>query len=146
MTRLLILAAIAVSWSMPAAAEDARDAAAVIAVDDAWLQAEIKGDDGWLRDHLLPEYRSIGADGKVTTREQIVEHAHARGAQPGMAEKVAAWRAAHPSTPAVTVVGNTAILTWILTKEGKPVSSSDIFVYRDGQWRAIYSQHSTASS
>jgi hypothetical protein len=42
--------------------------------------------------------------------------------------------------------GDVAILTFVLDKGAapKPVMSCDIFVYRDGHWRALYSQHTEA--
>ena len=42
--------------------------------------------------------------------------------------------------------GDTAILTFYLKPLGaeKGIMSSDIFVYRDGGWHALYSQHTNA--
>jgi hypothetical protein len=44
------------------------------------------------------------------------------------------------------IQGDTAILTFHLKPAGpyKGIMSSDIFVYRDGAWHAIYSQHTDA--
>ena len=63
-----------------------------------------------------------------------------------MAAKVVAWKAAHPLRGDVKIVGDTAVLTWVSTKpsSGEPISSCDIFVYRDGHWHGVYSQHSSA--
>lgn len=142
---LLILAAAA-----PAIASEPKTAAAVIAADDAWLHAEVSGDGDFLDRLLLPEYVSIGSDGKVTGKAKIVANARARtdDAKEKLAAVIYAWKAAHPTRADVTIIGDTAILTWVLAKPGdaEPVSSCDIFVYRDGQWHAIYSQHSTAST
>lgn len=133
-----------------AGAPDEKTAAAVIAEDKAWGDASVKGDGdfvGWL---LLPEYRSINADGKVVTREQIVTSARKKGADVAGLQKreqdYAAWRASHPLLGDVRIFGDTAILNWTKASADatKPVSSCDIFVYRDGHWHAIYSQHSTA--
>jgi len=46
----------------------------------------------------------------------------------------------------VKITGDTAILTFALDKTAtpKPVMSCDVFVYRDGRWRALYSQHTEA--
>lgn len=53
---------------------------------------------------------------------------------------------AHPSMPVVQMNGDVAILTFILQRglDPEPVMSCDIFVYRGGRWRALYSQHSEA--
>ena len=128
------------------AAPEPHDAAGVVAADDAWLQAEIKGDGDFLDRLLIDGYRSVGNDGKVTDKAAIVGKARARGNSPDMAARVAKWRAEHPSRTAVTIAGDTAILTWISTKPGAgdPVSSCDIFVYEGGHWRALYSQHTAA--
>lgn len=129
------------------AADEPRSAAAVIAADDQWLQAEIRGDADFLDALLLPGYRSIGAKGEISDKRHLVDGARRRGASPAMAETVRAWKAAHPTHADVQIIGDTAVLTWVLDKSdgSAPVSSCDIFVYRDGRWRAIYSQHSLAS-
>lgn len=123
--------------------------AAVIAADEAWLRAEVGGDAEFLSALLLPGYVSIGADGKVTTKAEIVAKARARNsdASAKLAAAAADWKALHPTKPEVLISGDTAILKWALVG-AKPglVSSSDMFVYRRGRWRAIYSQHSTAAN
>jgi hypothetical protein len=132
----------------PAALSAPHSAASVIALDDAWLQAEIRGDGDYLEKVLMSGYRSIGADGKVTSKAEIVDHARARGNSPDMAARVAKWKVEHPTRAAVTITGDTAILTWISSKPGASaaVSSCDIFVYTDGHWRALYSQRSAAAT
>lgn len=135
-----------------ASAAEPKTAAAVLAADDAWGAAEVRGDVDFIDHLLLPEYRSIGPTGKVTTKATIVEHTRKRACSADEQAKaqaaVAAWKAAHPSRADVVLVGDTAVLTWILLKPGsdEPISSSDIFLYRDGHWRAIYSQHTSAST
>ena len=121
-------------------------AEAVIAADEHWEQAEVDGDSKFIDDLLLDGYRSIGSAGKVTTKAQIVNGAKERGQSPEYAKRVADWKAKHPSVANVIIFGDTAVLTWTPTDAGSapPVNSSDIFVYRDGAWHAIYSQHSTA--
>lgn len=129
-------------------AAEARTPAAVRAADDAWGAAEVRGDAAFVERLLLPDYRSIGPAGLVTTKETIVEHTRARGASAAMAAEVAAWKATHPTRADVVIVGDTAVLTWVSTRPeaGEPVSSCDVFVYHDGRWRALYSQHSGASA
>jgi hypothetical protein len=131
---------------LAAAAPEPHDAAGVVAADDAWLQAEIRGDGDFLDRLLMDGYRSVGNDGKVSSKSDIVGKARARGNSPYMAARVAQWKAAHPTRPTVEIAGDTAILTWISTKPGagEPVSSCDIFVYQGDHWRALYSQHTAA--
>jgi hypothetical protein len=119
---------------------------AVIAADESWQQAEEDGDSQFIEQLLLDGYRSVGSGGKTTTKSQIVEGAKKRGKSAEFAKMVADWKAKHPSAAEVTIFGDTAVLTWVPTDAGPnpPVNSCDIFVYRDGAWHAIYSQHSTA--
>ena len=60
--------------------------------------------------------------------------------------EVEAWIKAHPSGKSVVIRGDTAILSFYDPKLGpqQGVRSSDIFVYEDGHWHALYSQHSAA--
>ena len=126
---------------------EARTASAVQAADDAWGAAEAQGKAAFVDQLLAPGYRSIGPDGKTTDKAAIVAHARAFGKSPERAAKVAAWKAAHPSRAVVTLFGDTAVLNWVSTKAGEEqrIYSCDIFVYRGGHWRAIYSQHTDDS-
>jgi len=129
---------------MPArAAPDARTAAAVLAVDNAWGDAEAEGNVAFVSQLLLPGYRSIGTDGKTTGRDAIVKNTQRHAGSPDYKAKVAAWRQQHPSHGEVALFGDTAILTWVSDAPDSrgAVQSCDIFVYRDRHWRAIYSQH-----
>lgn len=121
----------------------ARTLAAVIAVDDQWLQAEERGDTTWLNSMLLPEYRSIGADGKVLDKRTLLAHAAKNRGSDTMQKYVEAWQKTHPTKKSVVLRGDVAILSFSDPRTGR-VSSSDVFVYRDGGWRALYSQHSKA--
>lgn len=119
-----------------------KTAEAVVQADDAWGDAETRGDGDYLEHLLSPAYVSIG----ITTRETIIAHARARGASAAYAEQAATWKAAHPSRADVSIAGDTAVLMWKTTgANGELVRSCDIFVYRGGRWRALYSQHSSAS-
>lgn len=127
----------------PAVDETARSAAAVQAVDQHWLEAETRSDTAWLDGLLLPGYRSIGADGKATGKAAILAYAARHGGSAKMKHEVAAWQAAHPLTQQVTLQGDTAIVSFVSTapaSKGK-LYSSDVFVYADGRWRALYSAH-----
>lgn len=130
------------------AAPDPRTAAGVIAADGAWAAAEVDGDVAAIEALLLPGYRSIGADGRTTSRDAIVASVRRRGGHSEkLAREVAEWKAWHPSHAEVIFYGDTAVLTWVLDASGggSRVSSCDIFRYDRGRWRAMYSQHSGAS-
>lgn len=126
--------------------ESARSEAAVIAVDQHWLEAELDGDTAWLDAMLLPEYRSVGADGVVHPKAVIMAHAAKNRGSDTERRKVEAWLKTHPSGKAVVIHGDTAILSFYDPAKGaaNDVRSSDIFVYVHGQWHALYSQHSGA--
>jgi len=141
---LVLLAAADGALARPTAGRtDARTEAAVLAADDAWGEAEASGDAAFVDGLLLPGYRSISADGKTVDKAAIVAGAQRHAGSAGYRAKVAAWKSAHPSRGDVRLFGDTAILTWVSTAPDKAglISSSDIFVYRAGRWRAVYSQH-----
>jgi hypothetical protein len=151
MRRLAMLAvilplALSALSSAAHAADEPRTAAAVKAADDGWADAETRGDTAYIDRLLMPEYRSVSTDGKVTTKVMIVAGAAKHKGDNAFAAEVASWRAAHPSRAEVQIDGDTAILSWIAAGADKngAIMSCDIFVYRDGRWRALYSQHSTA--
>ena len=95
---------------------------------------------------MLPSYVSVSADGRVTTKERLVSQARRRGDSPDLAARVASWPATHAVYPKVEITGDTAVLTWQLGTVGDAtVTSTDTFIYSDGRWRALVSQHTTAS-
>jgi hypothetical protein len=126
--------------------ESARTEAAVMAVDQHWMNAELDGDSAWLDAMLLPEYRSVGADGTVHTKAALLAHAAKNRGNDAERRKVEAWLKAHPSRQTVVIRGDTAILTFYDPKLGARdgVRASDVFVYENGRWHALYSQHSKA--
>jgi len=143
----LLLAACAVALGANAADrgvdETAHTAAAVKAVDQHWLEAEEGGDAAWLEGMLLPGYRSVGEAGTFATKQAIVAHAAKNRGSDEMKRKADAWQAAHPVDQQVTLQGDTAILSFVSASpatKGK-LYSSDVFVYVDGRWRALYSAH-----
>jgi hypothetical protein len=148
---VLVLAAemtIAATTAVSAASidETGKTSAAVIAVDQHWLEAELGGDTDWLNDLLLPDYRSVGADGAVHPKAAIMAHAAKNRGSDAERRKVEAWIKAHPSGKSVVIHGDTAILSFYDPAKGaaSDVRSSDIFVYVGGRWHALYSQHSGA--
>ena len=146
MPMLILPLVFALTAATPRAQPPTKDA--VIAADDAWLRAEVAGDAEFLDGLLLPNYVSVAASGKVTLKSQIVANARARDAdaRTKLATAVASWKASHPIKPDVLIIGDTAILKWVLVNEAGSITSSDMFVYRGGRWRAIYSQHTTAAN
>jgi hypothetical protein len=139
----------ALTLSSPAAAgeikvdQGAHTPRAVIAVDDRWSQAEVGGDTAWLNSMLLPEYRSISVDGKVLDKQTLLAHAARNRGSDMMRKRVEAWLKTHPTKESVAMRGNVAILSFSDPKTGR-VLSSDIFIYQDRGWHALYSQHSNA--
>lgn len=126
--------------------ESAHTEAAVIAVDQHWLDAELDGDTAYLERLLLPEYRSVGADGVAHAKAAIVAHAAQNRGSDAARRRVEAWLAAHPSGTSVAIHGDVAVLSFYDPRLGpqQGVRSSDIFVYGgDRRWHALYSQHST---
>ena len=120
--------------------------AAVIADDDAWSKAESSGDVAYIDALLLPGYRSINVDGSIHDKAAILAGARKRANSPATAAVIEKWHAAHPSITSVQMVGDTAIVTFALNKQDtqKPIMSCDVFVYQDGHWHALYSQHTQA--
>ena len=144
---LAVIAALA--CSRPVTATDgkmdqtARTSEAVVTVDEQWSQAEVRGDTAWLDSMLLPEYRSISADGKVLDKKTLLAHAAKNRGSDAMRKSVEAWQKTHPTKQSVVIRGDVAILSFSDPQTGR-IRSSDIFVYRDGGWHALYSQHSKA--
>src|SRR5690348_14229445 len=116
---LWLAAAVVAAHAMAAARdgavdETARTAAAVMAVDQHWSDAETDGDTAWLEQMLLPEYRSVNNKGVATPKAGIVAHAaKSRGlGKDKQKQMVEAWRKAHPSESKVVLHGDTAIITF----------------------------------
>ena len=77
-----------------------KTAEAVRAVDDAWAHAEISGNAAFVDALLLPDYRSVGSDGKITGKKAIVDRVRGRHSPESVttaAQEVAAWKAIHPT-------------------------------------------------
>jgi hypothetical protein len=123
-----------------------KTAAAVMAADDGWLKAEETGDTAYIDNLLLPEYRSVNADGSVHDKAAILASTRKNAGSTARSVADQKWLAAHPMGTAALIQGDTAIVTFYLKPLGpeKGIMSSDIFVYRDGEWHAIYSQHTDA--
>jgi hypothetical protein len=155
--RLAILASLLLGTGSPLAIHAQADQgaephteAAVIADAEGWSKAEA-GDVAYVDNLLLPEYRSVNVDGSVHPKDAILGGVRKRANSPALAAAYTAdntkWHATHPHTTTAVISGDTAILTYspAIADASKPVQSCDIFVYREGHWRAIYSQHTEAA-
>jgi hypothetical protein len=127
--------------------ETARAAAAAIAVDHHWEQVEENGETAWLAGMLMQDYRSVGTTGTFASKAATVGHAAKNYDSQAMKQKVAEWHKTHPVEERVTMDGDTVILSFLSTspETKKRIYSSDIFVYIDGRWRALYSQHNAVN-
>lgn len=154
MTRVTIFLATLAALSVAATRSDAQaaapsietqpTAAGAIATDQHWSRAEIYGDTVFLNTLLLPGYRSVGHDGVAHSREQIIAGAAKQGRDTVAAiAAVTAYRKAHPYGTQVVLHGNAAVLSFYSPALGaeKGVRSSDILLFEDGRWHALYSQH-----
>ena len=119
--------------------------AGVMATDTHWSLAEMTGETAWLDQMLLPEYRSVGNNGMVHAKEAILAGAAKRkGTSLEQAKlKFAEYQRQHPYGSAVVVHGDTAVISFYDPTLGPQngVKSSDVFLYVDGHWHALYSQH-----
>lgn len=127
--------------SSPAA--QPKTAEAVIAADNGWEKAEETGDVSYVDNLLLDGYRSVNADGTVHDKATIVANTRKHAGSPEYAAKVQKWMADHPYETTAVLRGDTAVVTFYSKSLGpeKGIMSSDIFTYVDGEWHAIYSQH-----
>jgi len=120
--------------------ETAPTSMAVIAVDDHWSVAELCGNTAWLRSLLLPDYRSVRADGNVWDRKVLLARAAKnRGRGQEKLKVFDAWLRTHPMDESVTIHGHVAVLSFSNPETGH-VRLSNIFVYEKGRWHAFYSQ------
>ena len=130
------------------AAETRRTEAGVIATDEHWSLAEMTGDTSYLDQMLLAQYESVNDDGTAHSKAQIVAGAAKRsGTDLATANsKLAAYRKAHPYSTSVAIHDNTAVVTYYDPMQGTQtgIKSADIFVYENGRWHAMYSQHTEA--
>lgn len=123
--------------------ESAMTEEGVRAVEDHWSLAEATGDTDFLGAMLGPAYRSISGEGKTLTRTALLEHAAKnKGSDEGM-RKMEAYKKDHPYGTLVTMQGNSAVVNFYDPTRGAQdgIMGADVFIYADGRWQAIYSQH-----
>ena len=122
------IAAIAAS----AHASEPITAAGVRATEERWSQAFVKGDTATLALILDPDYVSVSANGISRSKAEILSAAVAFAAKnPGQRS------APLPDTSTIRVFGSAAV---VQHRSATDVSV-DVFRYRGGHWRALYSQH-----
>ena len=124
--------------------------AAVLAADDDWLAAELRGDLAALDARLMPTYRDITEEGKVHTKQNLLAGAakHPNKVTTPALQAAADFRAQHPVVEHVLIEGDTAILQFESSKpeEAGVIRSVDVFVYKDGHWRGLYSSHNKVAN
>jgi ketosteroid isomerase-like protein len=131
----------AVAAGVPSQAETV---ATIRQLETRWTQAEATGDHAFLENLLMANYRSVSVSGKVRDKADIIAGAM-RWKSPAMRHMIESYMEVHHVATSVNVQGNTAIVTFYsqLRGEKSGISSCDIFVNVNGQWRALYSQHSS---
>jgi uncharacterized protein DUF4440 len=124
--------------------------AAVLAADDDWLAAKLRGDLSALDARLMPSYRDVTPEGKVHTKQDLLAGVakHPNKVVTTPLQAAADFRAQHPVVEHVLIEGDTAILQFESTKpeEQGVIRSVDVFVYRDGRWRGLYSSHNKVTN
>jgi hypothetical protein len=133
------------SAEKPAVADEhAQTEAAVLATEDHWLRAEATGDTEFLSDFLLPQYRSVNEDGSAHPRDTIIAHAAKNRGSTKAIDELREYRQLHPLATSIVLLGDLAIVSFYDPRLGvqQGVRSSDILLYRNGAWQAVYSQHS----
>ena len=124
----LCLPGLALAASDP---ETARTVEGVRAVENHWGRAFVTGDAVYLERLLSDDYVSVNPSGRARPKAEIIALAQKIAAGPNPPKPV-------ESTSKIEVIGDAAISTQI----GETDASVDVFYYRDGRWRAWYSQHS----
>jgi Domain of unknown function (DUF4440) len=124
--------------------------AAVLAADDDWLAAELRGDVSALDARLMPTYRDVTPEGNVHIKAQLLAGTAKRSNKVTTSPKQAAadFRAQHPVVEHVLIEGDTAILQFesVKPEDQGIIRSVDVFVYQDGRWRGLYSAHNGVPS
>jgi hypothetical protein len=105
-------------------------------IEDRWSEAFVSGDTAYLDTLLDPAYVSVGSRGDARPKGEIIAMA-ARYA----AEHPGSHAPSMPSTSKIEIKDSTAIVI----HQGKEQTSADVFYYADGRWRALYSQHTSAT-
>lgn len=153
MRELILSIAISCTFVCPALAQTApadgteRTALALIAISKRWTMAEGRGDTGFVSRLLLPEYRSVDVHGVAHSKADILASTLRNASSNAWMSRVGAWNKHHPSERRVVIHDNTAVMRYHLnaSPDAEGTASTDIFVYVDGRWRALYSQATDAA-
>jgi hypothetical protein len=112
------------------------NAASLQRVEDDWNEAFMRGKTDYLECLLVPDYTTVTPRG---TRDRAWELEHARQNQ-GSSTSIS-----HVTGTVFQIEGTTGIarLYKAASADGQHPATylSDVFTFKDGAWRAVYSQH-----
>jgi hypothetical protein len=140
-----VLVASAAGAQSRAVDETEKSVAALAAIQAHWSMAEAQGDTAYLNRLFAPDYRSVDMNGVVHSKAMLLAGAlKRRGSDEGM-KALKAWQATHPHTTSFVIDDNTAVMSYYPPGVGpeRAIASSDILIYRDHHWQALYSAHTT---
>ena len=130
--RAVLLVSLAFSVGTSVAATAHPDADGVRAAENRWSEAFMTGDATTLDALLDPDYVSVGTAGQPRAKAEILQLSRDFAkAHPDQHARPL------PSTSTIRVIGNAAVVQ----HHGDQDTSVDVFYFRDGRWRAWYSQH-----
>lgn len=121
------------SCSAVSTPDQKKDEDTIRRIEQGWLTAEYQGNPRFLDCLLEPDYRTSGRDGKIRTRESVIDYA-AHASNP--------TRAVPQLESIVFVHGDVSAAHSILRKtdkDGNPkeVHFVDTYVFHDGRWHAF---------
>jgi len=137
MQRTFLISVIAISFLAcaiaPEATAESSAEAELIALDDAWIDAEVSGDRKALERILDEKFLATWASGKTIDRAAYIDYI--------LGEEIAPFSVVHD---AIRVHGDTAVVI-DLSESGK-TKFTWIAVKRDGRWRVISETFSRVES
>jgi len=120
------------------------NASALAAVEDHWSVAELTGKVDYLQTLIAAQYRSVGANGRVSDKAAILAHAVTFAKDHSMLAMYRKSKSLYASL--YQVHGTTGVVIHYLRLKGPSsgITSVDVFSYNlsDG-WSAVYSQHTS---
>jgi ketosteroid isomerase-like protein len=135
-----LLALASTTWSQSKSTEPIEKE--VAALEQKWLQATKTSDPDLIAPHLADRFMDTSSDGSFSTKAETLADI-----------KASKWDSAVYDSVKVTVFGNTAIATGVLTGKGtdgkgKPMQAherwTDTWIKMpNGQWQCVASQGST---
>lgn len=123
----------AADCSVVATPNQKKDEETIRRIEQDWLTAEYRGNPRYLECLLDPDYRTSGRDGKVRSRQEVINH---------VTQTTDMTREVPKLESIVFVHGDTAAAHSILRgtdKAGKPkeVHFVDSYTFHDGHWHAF---------